>query len=73
MELPRRARGDELLRPGELAGIWLRLRNLAPKHDARVSSLPRARSADRLIRHPLFVTFSRYSPIAFAHTDRLNR
>ena len=26
MELPRRARGDELLRPGELAGVRLRPR-----------------------------------------------
>ncbi len=33
MELPRRARGDELLRPGELTDIRLRLWNLAPKHD----------------------------------------
>ena len=33
MELPRRARGDELLEPGELANIRSRLRNLAPKHD----------------------------------------
>ena len=33
MELPRRARGDELLGPGELAGVRLRLGNLAPKHD----------------------------------------
>ena len=33
MELPRRARGDELLRPGELAAIRLRLRNAAAKHD----------------------------------------
>jgi len=33
MELPRRARGDELLRPGELAAIRLRLRNVAGKHD----------------------------------------
>ena len=33
MELPRRGCGDELLRPGELAGIRARLRNLAPEHD----------------------------------------
>ena len=33
MELPRRDRGDELLAPGELAGVRIRLRNLAPKHD----------------------------------------
>ena len=33
MELPRRARGDELLKPGELAAIRLRLRNVAGKHD----------------------------------------
>ena len=33
MELPRRARGDELLKPGELAAIRLRLRNVARKHD----------------------------------------
>lgn len=33
MELPRRDPGDELLRPGELADIRLRLRNLAAKHD----------------------------------------
>ena len=33
MELPRRGRGDELLRPGELAGIRSRLRAIAPGHD----------------------------------------
>ena len=33
MELPRRPRGQELLRPGELAGIRMRLRNMARKHD----------------------------------------
>ncbi|MHB8899017.1 MAG: B12-binding domain-containing radical SAM protein [Thermoguttaceae bacterium] len=33
MELPRRDRGDELLRPGELADLRLRLRKLATKHD----------------------------------------
>ena len=33
MELPRRARGDELLRPGELLNLRQRLRQLALKHD----------------------------------------
>jgi radical SAM superfamily enzyme YgiQ (UPF0313 family) len=33
MELPRRSRGDELLRPGELLDIRRRLRAVAPKHD----------------------------------------
>ena len=33
MELPRRARGDELLRPGELLGLRQRLRNIAHRHD----------------------------------------
>ncbi len=33
MELPPRARGDELLKPGELAGVRLRLRGVAAKHD----------------------------------------
>ena len=33
MELPRRARGDELLKPGELVDIRSRLRNIAHKHD----------------------------------------
>src|SRR5258705_8918487 len=33
MELPRRARGDELLRPGELLQLRARLRQVAPKHD----------------------------------------
>src|SRR6476620_2555809 len=33
MELPRRNRGDELLRPGELLGLRQRLRALAPRHD----------------------------------------
>ena len=33
MELPRRADGDELLKPGELAQLRQRLRTLAPKHD----------------------------------------
>src|SRR5687768_2063153 len=32
MELPRRARGDELLRPGELIDVRRRLRAVAPKH-----------------------------------------
>lgn len=33
MELPRRDRGDELLKPGELLSLRQRLRKLAPKHD----------------------------------------
>ena len=33
MELPRRDRGDELLRPGELLSIRKRLRNIARRHD----------------------------------------
>jgi len=33
MELPSRARGDELLKPGELTGIRQRLRLIAPGHD----------------------------------------
>src|SRR4051812_48017901 len=33
MELPRRTRGDELLRPGELTAIRRRLRQVAPEHD----------------------------------------
>jgi radical SAM superfamily enzyme YgiQ (UPF0313 family) len=33
MELPRRSRGDELLRPGELKSVRERLRMLAPRHD----------------------------------------
>jgi radical SAM superfamily enzyme YgiQ (UPF0313 family) len=33
MELPRRARGDELLKPGELTALRQRLRNVAPQHD----------------------------------------
>lgn len=33
MELPPRDRGDELLRPGEMAALRHRLRQLAPKHD----------------------------------------
>ncbi len=33
MELPPRSRGDELLKPGELAAIRLRLQNVAQKHD----------------------------------------
>src|SRR6266568_2298016 len=33
MELPRRARGDELLRPGELTDLRRRLRLIASKHD----------------------------------------
>ena len=33
MELPRRTRGDELLRPGELLKLRQRLRQLALKHD----------------------------------------
>lgn len=35
MELPSRARGDELLKAGELAGILRRLRQIAPKHPLR--------------------------------------
>src|SRR5258706_2999018 len=33
MELPRRSRGDELLRPGQLASLRLRLRQIAARHD----------------------------------------
>src|SRR5215211_831076 len=33
MELPRRSRGDELLRPGEMLALRERLRRLAPQHD----------------------------------------
>src|SRR5678816_4705905 len=33
MELPRRTRGDELLRPGELIALRQRLRLVAPRHD----------------------------------------
>ncbi|MBW7906066.1 MAG: radical SAM protein [Phycisphaerae bacterium] len=33
MELPRRARGDELLRPGSLLDLRRRLRRVAPRHD----------------------------------------
>jgi len=33
MELPRRARGDELLKPGELTALRKRLRTLGRKHD----------------------------------------
>src|SRR3954462_13046875 len=33
MELPRRNRGDELLKPGELTQLRMRLRAIAPKHD----------------------------------------
>ena len=33
MELPRRARGDEMLRPGELLDIRRRLRRIAASHD----------------------------------------
>jgi radical SAM superfamily enzyme YgiQ (UPF0313 family) len=33
MELPRRTRGDELLAPGEMANMRLRMRRLAKKHD----------------------------------------
>src|SRR3954464_11782129 len=33
MELPRRTRGDELLRPGELNGVRERLRAVAAGHD----------------------------------------
>ena len=33
MELPRRQRGDELLKPGELTELRARLRNIARQHD----------------------------------------
>lgn len=33
MELPRRVRGDELLRAGELSSLRERLRRIAPRHD----------------------------------------
>ncbi|NIA22012.1 MAG: radical SAM protein [Anaerolineaceae bacterium] len=35
MELPRRDRGDELLKPGQLSGLRNRLRNIAHKHPLR--------------------------------------
>ena len=33
MELPRRARGDELLPPGEMTNMRLRMRRLGKQHD----------------------------------------
>src|SRR5438034_1272733 len=33
MELPRRNRGDELLKPGQLTSLRQRLRQIAPRHD----------------------------------------
>src|SRR5207248_5608430 len=33
MELPRRTRGDELLKPGELTRLRERLRTVSPRHD----------------------------------------
>src|ERR1700676_2248523 len=33
MELPRRVRGDELVKPGELTDLRRRLRQIAPRHD----------------------------------------
>src|SRR6476646_6023651 len=33
MELPRRTRGDELLKPGELLALRRRLRRISPLHD----------------------------------------
>src|SRR5438067_2815762 len=33
MELPRRARGDEMLRPGELTELRRRLRRMSARHD----------------------------------------
>jgi len=33
MELPRRERGDELLKPGEMTKLRNRVKALAPKHD----------------------------------------
>src|SRR5438876_5762616 len=35
MELPRRNRGDELLKPGELTALRQRLRRIAPRHDLK--------------------------------------
>src|SRR5436305_7087702 len=35
MELPRRSRGDELLRPGELLELRRRVRRIAPRHDLK--------------------------------------
>jgi hypothetical protein len=35
MELPRRGRGDELLRPGEMLALRDRLRRIAPRHDLK--------------------------------------
>ena len=58
MELPRRERGDELLRPGELLGLRQRLRNIARRHDLttviacafdqRTRMLPHQPDAERL-------------------------
>jgi len=33
MELPRRTRGDELLKPGEMTDMRARVKSLSPKHD----------------------------------------
>src|SRR5262245_7420555 len=35
MELPRRSRGDELLKAGELTSLMARLRRIAPQHDLK--------------------------------------
>src|SRR5438270_9297707 len=35
MDLPRRNRGDELLRAGELLALRERLRRIAPRHDLK--------------------------------------
>ncbi len=35
MELPRRARGDELLKPGELLRVRQSLRRIARRHDIK--------------------------------------
>jgi radical SAM superfamily enzyme YgiQ (UPF0313 family) len=60
MELPRRARGDELLKPGELLAIRARLRALATQHDLATVI---ACAFDRRTRMlPFFYTDLRMAP-----------
>lgn len=60
MELPRRERGDELLRPGELVDLRRRLRALAGRHD--VTSLIACAFDHRTRMLPFIVADTRMAP-----------
>ncbi len=60
MELPRRAPGDQLLRPGELTDIRRRLRSISAKHD--LSTVIACAFDDRTLMLPFMYAAKRMAP-----------